>query len=126
MHHQKNCRPLKARQTKSICAGTMKFGQNLWQTHTKTQKKLQIAAIFRDIAIRILVMDISVKANCTAAVQSEKVCFAESCLGRELKGIASFPASTSSPRHYYIRRNYQQDCIFKGRVSSAVFTGFSF
>ncbi len=30
------------------------------------------------------------KANCTEAVQSEKVCFVESCLGRELKGIASF------------------------------------
>jgi hypothetical protein len=38
-----------------------------------------------------------VKANCTEAVQSEKVCFVESCLGRELKGVASFPASTSSP-----------------------------
>jgi hypothetical protein len=96
------------------------------QTHTETKKKLQVAAIFRDIAIRILEMDIYVKANCTAAVQSEKVYFAESCLGRELKGIASFPASTSSPRHFSIKRNYQQDCIFKGRVSSAVFTGFSF
>jgi hypothetical protein len=104
----------------------MKLGQNLCQTHTKTQKKFQVAAIFRDIAIRILVMDISVKANCSAAGQSEKVCFVESCLERELKGIASFPASTSSPRHYSIRRNYQQDCIFKGRVSSAVFTSFSF
>jgi hypothetical protein len=59
MHHRKNCRTLKARQTKSICAGT---------------------AIFRDIAIRILVIDISVKANCTGAVQSKKVCFVESCL----------------------------------------------
>ncbi len=92
----------------------------------KDTEKFQVAAIFRDIAIRILVMDISVKANCTAAGQSEKVCFVESCLGRELKGIASFPASTSSPSHYSIRRNYQQDCIFKGRVSSAVFTSFSF
>ncbi len=72
MHHRKNCQTLKVRQTKSICAGAMKLGQNLCQAHTKTQKKLQVAAIFRDIAIRILVMDISVKANCTAAVQSEK------------------------------------------------------
>jgi hypothetical protein len=46
---------LKARQTKSICAGTMKLGQNLCQTHTNTQKKYQVPAIFRDIAIRILV-----------------------------------------------------------------------
>jgi hypothetical protein len=126
MHHRKNCRTSKARQTKSICAGTMKLDQNLCQTHTKTQKKMQVATIFRDFAIRILVMDISVKAKRTAAVQSEKMCFVESCLGRELKVIASFPASTSSPRHYFIRRNYQQDCIFKGRVSSAVFTSFSF
>ncbi len=100
----KHCQTFKARQTKSVCAGvcagTMKPGQNLCQTHNNTQKKLQVAAIFNDIAIRILV------------VQSEKVCFVESCLGRELKGIASFPASTSSPRHYSIRRNYQQDCIF--------------
>jgi hypothetical protein len=80
MHHRKNCRTLKARQTKTICVGTMKLGQNLCQTHTKTQRKLQVAAIFRDIAIRILVMDISVKANCTAAVQSKKVCFVGSCL----------------------------------------------
>jgi hypothetical protein len=34
----------------------MKLGQNLCQTHTNTQKKLQVAAIFRDIAIRILEM----------------------------------------------------------------------
>ncbi len=126
MHHRKNCRTFKARQSKSICAGTMNLCQNMCQTHTKTQKKLQVAAIFKDITIRILVLDISVKANCTVAIQSEKVCFVESCLGRELKGIASFPASTSSPRHYSIRRNYHQDCIFKGRFSSAVFTGFSF
>jgi hypothetical protein len=37
-----------------------------------------------------------VKANCTAAEQSEKVCYVESCLGRELKGIASFPASKAA------------------------------
>jgi hypothetical protein len=71
MHHCKNCRTLKARQTKSIYAGTMKLGQNLCQTNTKTQEKLQVTTSFRDIAIRILVMDISVKANCTAAVQSK-------------------------------------------------------
>ncbi len=29
MHHRKKCRTLKACQTKSICAGTMKLGQNL-------------------------------------------------------------------------------------------------
>jgi hypothetical protein len=56
MHHRKNSQTLKARQTKSICAVTMKLGQNLCQTHTNTQNKLQVAAIFRDIAIRILVM----------------------------------------------------------------------
>ncbi len=54
--HLKNCQTLKARQTKSICARTMKLGQNLCQTQTNTQKKLQIVAIFRNISIRILVM----------------------------------------------------------------------
>jgi hypothetical protein len=71
-------------------------------------------------------MVISVKASCTAASQSEKVWYVESCLGKELKGIASFPPSTSSPRNYSIRRNYWQGCIFRGRVSSAVLTSFSF
>jgi hypothetical protein len=65
-------------------------------------------------------------ADCTAAVQSEKVWYVESCLRREPKGIASFPASASSLRHYSIRRNYQEECTFKGRVSSAVSTSFSF
>jgi hypothetical protein len=51
MHNRKNFQTLKARQTKSICAGTTKLGQNLCQTHTNTQKKLQVAAVFRDIAI---------------------------------------------------------------------------
>jgi hypothetical protein len=33
---------LKARQTKSICAGTMKHGQNLCQTYTNTQKNCRL------------------------------------------------------------------------------------
>jgi hypothetical protein len=70
----------KSSPNKKYLCGTMKLGQNLCQTQTKTHKKLQVAAIFRDIAIRILVMDISVKANYAAAVQSKKVCFVESCL----------------------------------------------
>ncbi len=41
---------------------------------------MQVAAVFRDIAIRILVLVHFCEANCTEAVQSEKVCFVESCL----------------------------------------------
>jgi hypothetical protein len=43
-------------QTKSICAGTMKLGQHLCQTHANAQKKLQVAAIFRYNAIGMFVM----------------------------------------------------------------------
>ncbi len=65
----------------------------------KHTEKIQVSAIFRDIAIRILV-----KVHfCESKLYKAKKCaFVENCLGRELKGIASFPASTSSPRHYYI------------------------
>jgi hypothetical protein len=46
------------------------------------------------------------EANFSAAVQSEKVWYVETCLGREPKEIASIPASTSSPRHHSFKRNY--------------------
>ncbi len=116
----KQLRNFQAYQTKSICAGTMKLGQLLCQTHTNTQKKFQVAAIFRDNAILIFIM--------VNFCESKLYCSCiewKSCLGREPKGKASFPGSTSSPRHYSMRRNYRQGCIFRGRVYGAVFTSFS-
>jgi hypothetical protein len=124
-HHQKNCQAFKACQTKSICAGTMKLGQHLYQTKKNTQKTLQVAPIFRDSVIIIFVIvnfcESKLYRSCTAAVQSEKVWYVESCLGREPKGIGSFPTSTSSPRHYSIRRNYHSAVTLEG---GSLFTSF--
>jgi hypothetical protein len=41
---------------KYLCWDNETLNLSLCQTHTNTQKKMQVAAIFRDIAIRILVM----------------------------------------------------------------------
>jgi hypothetical protein len=54
---------------KHLCWDNETWSEPVPETY-KDKKKLQVAAIFRDIAIRNLVMDISVKANCTAAVQN--------------------------------------------------------
>jgi hypothetical protein len=64
--------------------------------------------------------------NCAVAVLSEKVWYIESCPETQPLGIASFPASVGSPRHYSIRGNYWQGCIFRVRVFSAYFKSFSF
>jgi hypothetical protein len=92
----------------------------------KHTQKFQVPAICRENVIQIFVKVNFYEANCTAAVQSKKVWYIESCLGREPKEIASIAVSTSSPRQPSFKRNYWQCCIFKERVSIAVFTSFSF
>ncbi len=105
--------PFKVCQTKNIWAGTMKFGQHLGQTHTNTQKTIQVSPTFRNNAIWIFVLVSFCAENCAIAVLSEKVWYINSCPETQPLGIESFPASIGSPRHYSIRRDCWQGCILK-------------
>jgi hypothetical protein len=109
------------------------FGLGLWKLvniyvrHIRThRKKIQVSATFRDNAIWIFVLVSFCAENCAIAVLSEKVWYIKSCPETQPLGIESFPAGIGSPRHYSIRRNCWQGCIFRGRVSSAEFKSFSF
>ncbi len=80
---------------KYLCRDSKNLSQ-LCQKVSNTQKTFQVPAIFRENVIQIFVMVNFYEANCTAAVQSQKVWYVENCLGREPKEIASIPARTSS------------------------------